>query len=157
MRPFMLGWKRQKYSTGPDFFSTRLADFFGWIMTSHPPFTVAVWAKASLLIHSIVSPTLTWISTGEKTNLSIVTVMVSARAGAVAAPSASTTANGRASRAIRPPSLFELGLDMFGVLFMALENLQAGLEQILQFGIARRGDEKILQRPVHLLVVGNFV
>src|SRR3954447_4159249 len=55
-----------------------LADFLTGSITSQPPLTVAVWAKASLFIHSMVSPTLALISAGENANFSIVTVSVSA-------------------------------------------------------------------------------
>jgi hypothetical protein len=43
----------------PAFFKTRVTVFFGGIVTSQSPFrAVAVWAKMSLLTHSMVSPDL---------------------------------------------------------------------------------------------------
>jgi hypothetical protein len=36
--------------------------------------------------------------------------------------------------------LFEFGRDMFGVLLMALEDFQAGLQQALELGIVSRRD-----------------
>ena len=46
---------------------------------------------------------------------------------------------------------------MLGMLLMALENLQAGLEQALELGVARGRDQLLLQRAIHRLVVGDFV
>jgi hypothetical protein len=43
-------------------------------------------------------------------------------------------ASATAQRSDRAP-LFELGLDMLGMLLMALEYLQAGFEQVLQFRV----------------------
>jgi len=46
---------------------------------------------------------------------------------------------------------------MFGVLLVALEDFQAGLQQALQFGIACRRNQLLLQRTVDRLVIGNLV
>jgi hypothetical protein len=46
---------------------------------------------------------------------------------------------------------------MLGVLLMALEDLQACLQQALQLGIAGRGDQLRFQHAVDRLVVGNLV
>jgi hypothetical protein len=44
-----------------------LTVFLAGIITSHAPFTVAVWTMGSLLIHSIVSPTLAVMVAGANT------------------------------------------------------------------------------------------
>src|SRR3974390_2333387 len=73
------------------------------------------------------------------------------------APSTSTAAIGRIRPGfIRWPSL-QLTGDVFGVLFVALEDLQAGLQQVLQFRIVRGRNEGRLQRGVDRLVIRNFV
>src|SRR5215213_9562307 len=54
-------------------------------------------------------------------------------------------------------SLLQLGGDVFGVLLVALEDFQAGLQQALQLGIAGRRDQLGLQRAVDGLVVGDLV
>src|SRR3954466_7064495 len=89
---FMLGWKRQKYSTVPAFFKTRVTVFFGGIVTSQSPLrAVAVWAKMSLLIHSMVSPTFAEASAGEITRFSIVIWMLAACAELDIASSSAAT------------------------------------------------------------------
>jgi hypothetical protein len=45
-------------------------------------------------------------------------------------------------------SLLQLGGDLFGVLLVALKNLQAGLQQALQLGIAGRRNQLRLQRAL---------
>ena len=54
-------------------------------------------------------------------------------------------------------SSFQVGCDVFGVLLMALEDFQPGLQQALQLGIAGRRNQLRLQRSVDGLVVGDFV
>src|SRR5689334_9372800 len=56
-----------------------------------------------------------------------------------------------------PWHLFQIGGNVFRVLLVTLENLQAGLEQGLEFGIARGRDELRLKRVVDGLVIGDFV
>src|SRR4029453_17025803 len=46
---------------------------------------------------------------------------------------------------------------MLGMLLVALENFQAGLEQALELGIAGRRNERAFERAIHRLVVGDFV
>ena len=46
---------------------------------------------------------------------------------------------------------------MLGVLLVTLEDLQASLQQVLQFGVVRVGDKRRLQRAVDVLVIGDFV
>ncbi len=46
---------------------------------------------------------------------------------------------------------------MLGVLFMALENLQAGLQEILEFGILSRRDQHGLKCAIDLLVIGDLI
>src|ERR1035437_8304357 len=53
--------------------------------------------------------------------------------------------------------LFEFRRDVFGVLLMALEYLQAGFQQALQLGIVRRRNQRALERAVHGLMVGDLV
>src|ERR1700726_1893465 len=54
-------------------------------------------------------------------------------------------------------SLLQLGGDVFGVLLVALKNLQAGLQQAFQLGLAGRRNQLRLQRAVDGLVVGDLV
>ena len=53
--------------------------------------------------------------------------------------------------------LFETGCDLLGVLLVALENLEAGLQQALQFGVFGRRDQRLLKSADHRLVEGDFV
>src|SRR5262245_9575044 len=116
---------------------TRLPVFFAGIITSQPPFTVAEWTRLSLLIHSIVSPTFTWISTGENTSFSTVTWIVSARAGTAAVASVSRTGIHRCRSVTMVRSLLQFRRNVLGVLLVALKQLQPGFQQTLQLGIAR--------------------
>jgi hypothetical protein len=54
-------------------------------------------------------------------------------------------------------SPFQLGGDLFGVLLVALKDLQAGLQQTLQLGVAGRRNQLRLKRAVDGLVIGNLV
>src|SRR5260370_12540676 len=131
--------------------------FFGAIVRSQSPFrAVAVWAKISLLIHSTVSPTLAVASAGEITRFSIVIWMVAACAETgIASVSAFTIGSIRPS--VMRATLFQCRCNMFGVLLVALENLQAGLQQALQLRVVRVGNERCLQRAIDCLVIGDFV
>src|ERR1700675_2487725 len=105
--------------------------FFGGIVRSQSPFrAVAVWAKISLLIHSMVSPTLAVASAGEITRFSIVIWMVAACAETDTA-SVSAATLGSIHLGIIRGSLLQRRGDVFGMLLMALENLQTGLQQAL--------------------------
>src|SRR5450759_294342 len=53
--------------------------------------------------------------------------------------------------------LFECGCDVFGMLLVALEDLQAGLQQALELGIAGRRNEQALERAIDGLVIGDLV
>src|ERR1700742_9991 len=116
----------------------------------------------SLLMSSTVSPTLAETSAGEITRFSIVISMVAACAGTeVASDSAATVATIHpgvmaVSFTSASHSLQFTG-DVFGVLLMALKNLQAGLQQALQLGVAGRRDQRGLQRAVDRLVIGDLV
>src|SRR3954452_15344633 len=83
--------------------------------------------------------------------------MVAARAGTTI--DKKTTAS--AIEARRPGfithSLFQLGGDVLGVLLMTLEDLQAGLQQALELGIAGGRNELSFQRAVDRLVIGDLV
>src|SRR5579864_867039 len=82
--------------------------------------------------------------------------MVSARAD----PAAWMRTSAPNIRPVKPrisALLFELCRDLLGVLLVTLEDLQAGLQQLLQFGVARRRDERLLQRAVDGLMVGDLV
>jgi hypothetical protein len=46
---------------------------------------------------------------------------------------------------------FHASRDVFRVLQVALENLQAGFQERLEFGIAGRRNERVLQRAVDYL------
>src|SRR6476619_6411111 len=142
----------------PAFFKTDVTVFFGGIVTSRSPFrAVAVWAKISLLIHSMVSPTLAVASAGDTTRFSITTCRVAACAGTAIAPSIMAVTIRIARPGSMAFSLLQAGSDVFGVLLVALKDFQAGLQQALQFGIAGRGDQLRLQRAIDGLVVGDLV
>jgi hypothetical protein len=47
--------------------------------------------------------------------------------------------------------------DLLRVLFVTLKNLQARPQKVLQFSIARIGNEHRLKRIVDRLVVGDFI
>src|ERR1041384_6098326 len=121
----------------PAFFSTYVTVFFGGIITSKSPFfAVAVCASTSLFTSSRVSPTLAVASAREITRFSTVIVMVAACTGTAIAQKT----NRHAIRRGRPgmiDSLLQFRRDMLGVLLMALKDLQPGLQQALQLGIAR--------------------
>ena len=54
-------------------------------------------------------------------------------------------------------SLLQLGRDVFGMLLVALEDLQPRLQQALQLGIAGRRNEQGFERAVDRLVIGDLV
>ena len=54
-------------------------------------------------------------------------------------------------------SLLQFGRDVFGMLLVALENLQPRLQQALQLGIAGRRNEQGFERAVDRLVIGDLV
>src|SRR5260370_2600458 len=84
----------------------------------------------SLLIHSMVSPTFAEASAGATTKFSIVIWMVAGCAETdIASVSAATL--GRIHLGIIRNSLLQRRGDVFGMLLMALENLEAGLQQAL--------------------------
>src|SRR5690242_4835317 len=126
------------------------------MLTSKSPFrAVAVWRNASLFTHSMVSPTLAETSNGATTRFSMTIWIVAACAGTAIAASAS------ASTICRPDnmasSLLQFCRDHLGMLLMALEDFQAGLQQALQLGIVGRRDQLRFQRAVDRLVVGDLV
>src|SRR5690606_16252662 len=135
---------------------TRLAVVLGGIITSHPSFTVAVWAIASLFTHSTVSPAFTVISAGEKTSLSMVTVIVSARPGTALVSNVAPATRKTVASLIIPSSL-EFRGDMLRMLLVTLEQLQAGFEQALQFGVLGRGNEQGFKRAIDLLMEGDLI
>ena len=53
--------------------------------------------------------------------------------------------------------LLYVSRDMLGVLLVALENLQAGLQQALEVGVVGRGNKRAFKRAVHGLVVRDLV
>src|SRR4051794_19657278 len=124
--------------------------------TSKSPFrAVAVCARTSLLISSTVSPTLAEASAGWITRLSMV-IWIVAACPETDAPSMSATP-GSIHLGIMSNSLLQVGGDFLGVLLMALEDLQAGLQQALQLRIAGGGNELGFQRRVDRLVVGDLI
>src|SRR5450759_998262 len=72
-------------------------------------------------------------------------------------PSISAATVGRIHLGIMSCSLFQRRGDVFGVLFVALENLQAGLQQALQLRVVRVGNKRGLERAVDRLVIGDLV
>src|SRR6185312_5513122 len=97
----------------------------------------------------------TLICAGEKTSCLIVTSIVAALAGAAAIKASDSAASGPAIRKVI--ALFQLVDEHLRVLLMALENLEAGREQILELRIFRVGDQRVLERAVDRLVKGEFV
>src|SRR5205085_6316995 len=73
----------------------------------------------------------------------------------VARPSTATIESIRPG--IMRGSSFQARCHLLGMLLVTLEDLQASLQQVLQFGVVRVGDKRRLQRAVDVLVVGNFV
>src|SRR5258705_12027092 len=115
-------------STVPAFFKTSVIVLFGGIVTSKAPFrAVAVWGNTSLLINSMVSPTVAEVSAGEITRSSIVIRMVAAPAG-TDAPSGSAATIERGHLGVMSGSLLQGSGEVFGVLRVALKDLQAGLQ-----------------------------
>src|SRR5215471_14828191 len=121
-----------------------------------PSVAVAVCTRASLLIHSIVSPTFAFTSAGVKTSLSIVTCIVSARAE-TERPNITQATKTIRSGVMAEFLLFQVGRDVLGVLLVALENLQAGLQQTFELAVAGRGNKRAFKRAIHGLVVFDFV
>ena len=54
-------------------------------------------------------------------------------------------------------ALFEFRCDVFGVLFVALKDLQAGREQVFEFCVAGVGNKRALQGGIDRLVIGHLV
>src|SRR5487761_2117176 len=73
------------------------------------------------------------------------------------APSISAAAIGRIHLGVIRCPLFQRGGDVLGMLLMALENLQAGLQQALQLRVFGGRNKRRLQRAVDRLVIGDFV
>src|SRR6266436_5888132 len=82
--------------------------------------------------------------------------MVAASAG-TDAPSVSAATIERVHLGVMSGSLLQAGGDVFGVLLVALKDLQAGLQQALQLRVGRIRNERRLQRAVDGLVVGDLV
>src|SRR5215475_3183924 len=141
----------------PAFFSTNETVLFGGNVTSKPPFrAVAVCARISLLIHSMVSPTLAETSAGEITRFSMTIWIVAACAGpAIVANANAATTSGQHPDRMEIP-LLQACRDMLGVLLVALENFQAGFQQALQLGIAGRWNQLLFDRAVDRLVVSDL-
>src|SRR5713101_4127567 len=83
--------------------------------------------------------------------------MVAACAGTAIAPSTMTVAIRSVCPGSMAVSLLEAGGDVFGVLLVALKDLQAGLQQALQLRVGRIRNERRLQRAIDCLVIGDFV
>src|SRR5215472_10307668 len=83
--------------------------------------------------------------------------MTSARA----APAARTRTSTPSIRPVNPlftsAALLELRRNLLGVLLVTLENFQTGLQQFFQLGVARRRNQRLLQRAVDGLMVGDLV
>src|SRR5689334_2157846 len=121
----------------PAFVRTSVLVCFGGSVTSKSPFpAVAVWARISLLTHSMVSPTLAEAAAGDTTKFSMTIWIVAACAGTAVAPSMSAIMIGRRPPVCMNGSLLQLSRNMFGVLLVTLKDLQARLQQVFQLGIA---------------------
>src|SRR5258708_13403836 len=72
------------------------------------------------------------------------------------APNISAVTIGRIHLGVMGGSLLEASRDLFGMLFVALENLQAGLQQALQFRVVRAGNKRRLKRAIDRLVIVDF-
>src|SRR6185312_13778076 len=102
--------------------------------------------------HSIVSPTFTCTSRGEKARSLMVTRTISpAEDGAADRATISPASTRKHILRIR---LVQLACEMLGVLLVALEDLEAGLQQALQLGVGRRRNQRGRQRIVDRLVIG---
>src|SRR6478752_97852 len=71
--------------------------------------------------------------------------------------SISAAAAGNIHLGVMRSSLLQLSRDVLGMLLVALENLQAGLQQALQFSVVRVGNKRRLKRAVDRLVIGDLV
>src|SRR5579859_128234 len=72
-------------------------------------------------------------------------------------PNVSAATTGKIHLGIMGGPLFQFSGDVFGMLLMALENLQAGLQQAFQLGVVRGWNKRGLQRAIDRLVIGDFV
>src|SRR5580704_12830178 len=100
-----------------------MADFFGGSVTSKSPFrAVAVWAKTSLLIHSMVSPALAEAPAGLISRFATTIWIVAARTGVVIAQQMSAATMRRTHPGSMADSLLQAGSDMLGMLLVALKN-----------------------------------
>src|SRR5215510_984533 len=106
----------------------------------------------------MVSPTVRVAFTAAKDALSMVTCTTFAGAPATVAREATTR---RTPAKNRLRCMRVLLLDhrrrVFGVLLMALEDLQAGFQQALEIRVRRRGDQRLGDGVVHRLVVRDLV
>src|SRR5258705_10367857 len=73
------------------------------------------------------------------------------------APSVSAAAIGNIHLGVMGGSLLQAGGDVFGMLLVALENLETSLQQALQLRVVRVGNKRYLQRAIDCLVIGDFV
>src|SRR5690348_10551244 len=100
-------------------------------MLKLPSRAVTVWATKSSFVHSIVSPTCAEIFGSPKLMSWIERCWVSAAAGAARiAPTAASAVHRDVDSG--DTVLFQRSGHCFGMLFVTLENLQAGLQQALQ-------------------------
>ena len=124
----------------PAVVSGNRADLPAAMATSQvPSFAVAVWSTKSPFTHSIVSPTFAVTSAGENARSFIVTCTTSpAVDGAVSRTHRVQQRPVDAASRAFASRLVELAGEVLGVLLVALEYLEARLQQALQFAVRAR-------------------
>src|SRR6266404_2317336 len=73
------------------------------------------------------------------------------------ATNVSAAAIGSINLGVMEGSLLQAGGDVFGMLLVALENLETSLQQALQLRLVRGWNKRCLQRAIDCLVIGDFV
>src|SRR5262245_27129232 len=123
------------------------------------PFAVAVCGKKSLFTHTTESPTRTVRSSGLKVVASMTTLCVAGLAAgcAVPGPMPKSTGPSSAARSASEDVLLEAGLDLLGMLEMRHEGRARLFQQGLELGVLGAGDEGLVDRVEHGLVVGDLV
>src|SRR5262249_23095006 len=103
----------------------------------------------------MVSPT--WAETCAGSNVSLLTVTRTVAAAAGSAAAAITSPLSRRDFVHIAGGLLQVRRHVLGVLLVALEEFQAGAQQIPEFGVAGGWNERALERAVDRLVIGDLV